>query len=150
MTADTLRASIEAALRQRDPSTVVELEQISSVWMVKLDSDLTTGSTQHRDPVEALRRLARGHGLLVSDDGAVTDALDEVVRLRKELAAARAALQDIAPKCAACGALASCVGSYEGERESHACDDCCGHGSEDGHCTPVNHADALRAAGDSR
>ena len=86
MTADTLRASIEAALRQRDPSTVVELEQISSVWMVKLDSDLTTGSTQHRDPVEALRRLARGHGLLVSDDGAVTDALEDVVRVTNHYA----------------------------------------------------------------
>ena len=150
MTADALCDAIEAALRRRDTSSVVELRPVGGCVLVCLDSDLTTGSTQHRDPVDRLRRLARGHGLLVSDDGAVTDALDEVVRLRKELAAARAALQDITPKCAACGALASCVGSYEGERESHACDDCCGHGSEDGHCTPVNHADALRAAGDSR
>lgn len=86
MTADTLRASIEAALRQRDPSSVVELRPIGGCVLVCLDSDLTTGSTQHIDPVEALRRLARGHGLLVSDDGTVTDALEEVVRITRHYA----------------------------------------------------------------
>jgi len=52
-----------------------------------------------------------------------------------------------APRCAGCGdRLATCRGSYEGAPESYACDGCCGHGNEDGHCDPVEHAAAVRAA----
>ena len=42
-------------------------------------------------------------------------------------------------ECATCSKPATCVGSYEdmpypGEP---ACDECCGHGCEDGHCDPL-------------
>ncbi len=38
--------------------------------------------------------------------------------------------------CEFCGNLAMCLGRYETCEgpESYACDDCCGHGNEDGHC----------------
>ena len=40
--------------------------------------------------------------------------------------------------CEICGKKpATCFGSYEGQPESFACDDCCGHGNEDGFCVPV-------------
>lgn len=40
----------------------------------------------------------------------------------------------IRPTCAACTNLATCYGSYEGAAAAYACDDCCGHGCEDGKC----------------
>lgn len=42
-------------------------------------------------------------------------------------------------RCAQCGGIATCTGSYEGagEPDKPACDDCCGHGNEDGHCRPI-------------
>lgn len=46
-----------------------------------------------------------------------------------------------APMCDTCGKPATCGGSYEHER-AYACDDCCGHGGEDGHCEPVGDAPA--------
>ena len=40
--------------------------------------------------------------------------------------------------CYACGAPATCIGRYEAQAaDQHACDTCCGHGNEDGHCVPV-------------
>lgn len=40
--------------------------------------------------------------------------------------------------CVHCGESATCVGAYEGmEKWSAACDTCCAHGAEDGHCEPV-------------
>lgn len=34
-----------------------------------------------------------------------------------------------------CDKPATCLGDYEGEgAETYSCDDCCGHGCEDGHC----------------
>ncbi len=43
------------------------------------------------------------------------------------------------PVCATCGKLATCLGEYEDCTgvEAYACDDCCAHGNEDGHCSPV-------------
>jgi hypothetical protein len=33
---------------------------------------------------------------------------------------------------------ATCIGAYEGDQiERGACDDCCGHACEDGHCHPI-------------
>ena len=32
---------------------------------------------------------------------------------------------------------ATCFGSYEGLPPNFACDDCCGHGCEDGSCVPI-------------
>ena len=36
--------------------------------------------------------------------------------------------------CDHCGKPATCYGSYENLPSSYACDDCCGHGCEDGYC----------------
>jgi hypothetical protein len=37
--------------------------------------------------------------------------------------------------CSSCGAKATCFGAYEnGTQPAYACDDCCGHGCEDGYC----------------
>jgi hypothetical protein len=43
-----------------------------------------------------------------------------------------------AEKCAHCGKPATCIGAYEEDGpDTPACDDCCGHGQEDGHCLPL-------------
>lgn len=48
--------------------------------------------------------------------------------------------------CARCGEPATCLGAYEGaETEQYGCDECCGHGNEDGHCEAVGDVDTLRA-----
>ena len=45
------------------------------------------------------------------------------------------------PMCSSCGRPATCVGRYEGHgSRSPACDECCGHGNEDGRCEPVGDA----------
>lgn len=45
------------------------------------------------------------------------------------------------PLCDFCGKPATCKGAYENaEEDSYACDDCCGHGCEDGHCRPLDEA----------
>lgn len=42
-------------------------------------------------------------------------------------------------KCCYCGNEAACVGAYEGDRiPEPSCDECCGHGNEDGVCWPIN------------
>lgn len=41
-------------------------------------------------------------------------------------------------KCAECGAPPACYGSYEDSVSwAYACNECCGHGNEDGHCEPL-------------
>jgi hypothetical protein len=43
------------------------------------------------------------------------------------------------PACFVCGEPASCIGKYaEDDVEDFACDHCCGHGNEDGHCRPID------------
>jgi hypothetical protein len=46
----------------------------------------------------------------------------------------------LVPKCANCGRPATCYGAYEDDHEAYACDACCGHGNEDGHCSPIDKA----------
>ena len=42
--------------------------------------------------------------------------------------------------CSNCGAPATCFGSYESDlTPAFGCDECCGHGCEDGHCSPVHY-----------
>lgn len=42
-------------------------------------------------------------------------------------------------KCAHCGKTATCMGAYESEDNlGFACDECCGHGNEDGWCVPLD------------
>jgi hypothetical protein len=48
-------------------------------------------------------------------------------------------IRDAKLACAVCGEPATCIGAYEGQtEESPACDACCGHGCEDGKCTPID------------
>jgi hypothetical protein len=43
------------------------------------------------------------------------------------------------PFCDYCGAPATCLGAYEGQpTPTYACDDCCGHGNEDGRCVALD------------
>lgn len=45
--------------------------------------------------------------------------------------------------CAHCGKPATCLGAYESEENlGLACDDCCGHGNEDGWCVPADEVNA--------
>lgn len=37
-------------------------------------------------------------------------------------------------ECTICGRSATCVGLYDADGYEPACDVCCGHGCEDGHC----------------
>lgn len=43
-----------------------------------------------------------------------------------------------------CGNEATCVGSYEDQPLGPACDDCCGHGCEDGQCWQLEQAYSVR------
>lgn len=45
---------------------------------------------------------------------------------------------NIEERCHICGGEPSCVGVYEGDRPALACDECCGHGNEDGWCVPLD------------
>lgn len=50
-------------------------------------------------------------------------------------------------RCAICGQPATCLGQYDGaDNPAYACDQCCGHGNEDGRChllpTPTPERDA--------
>ena len=76
------------------------------------------------------------------------DANSLARRLAADLAAEKSAneelhkrlgdLLDAGPVCATCGKPATCIGAYEGSTvDEYACDDCCGHGNEDGHCRPL-------------
>lgn len=53
-----------------------------------------------------------------------------------------------APKCDNCGKQAACLGAYEDGLEAYACNECCDHGNEDGHCVML--ADLPRVVGDLR
>ena len=54
----------------------------------------------------------------------------------RELSEELEQLRESHPKCLCCGKLASCMGSYD-EAWGYACDECCGHGNEDGQCFPL-------------
>lgn len=43
------------------------------------------------------------------------------------------------PRVCECGGQATCFGSYEDDlHPAYACDACCGHGCEDGHCEQLD------------
>lgn len=48
--------------------------------------------------------------------------------------------------CANCGKPATCYGAYEDCPAGFACDECCGHGNEDGWCVPLNHGTVVLVA----
>jgi hypothetical protein len=46
-------------------------------------------------------------------------------------------------RCVYCEEPATCFGTYEhDDNEEPACDDCCDHTQENGHCVPLAKADA--------
>lgn len=50
-------------------------------------------------------------------------------------------LSRAASTCDYCGKQATCFGRYESMVDpSYACDECCGHGCEDGRCEPLKAA----------
>jgi hypothetical protein len=52
-------------------------------------------------------------------------------------------------RCAVCGSPATCIGAYEAAVPVlPACDDCCGHGCEDGSCCSLDDARAEYDASD--
>lgn len=51
------------------------------------------------------------------------------------------------PKCRSCARDAVCYGAYEGDVMQPSCDECCGHGQEDGECVAVGVAHALEGCG---
>lgn len=48
--------------------------------------------------------------------------------------------------CATCGKPATCFGVYE-HHLGYACDECCGHGCEDGFCEPLTNLCPSASAG---
>jgi len=48
--------------------------------------------------------------------------------------------------CEHCGEMpATCIGAYDNDTDMRrACDVCCGHGCEDGHCDELGQAEAVR------
>ena len=48
--------------------------------------------------------------------------------------------KDDLPRCHVCAKPATCLGVYEdpGGKEEFGCDDCCGHGGEDGWCESLD------------
>ena len=66
----------------------------------------------------------------------MTDDARETPDLSPSLASGSPAPET--PVCHICGKPATCIGAYEGGTEAQsACDDCCGHGNEDGWCVPI-------------
>lgn len=120
------------------------------------DAPVVTELRAAKDAVaDLVRRLAIEHGILVAwvtalhatvwrdtehechalnSDGkanCTTTRLKELRELVRRLEGER-------PKCSHCGNPATCFGSYERpDAHGFACDECCGHGCEDGHCAQL-------------
>lgn len=81
----------------------------------------------------------RAESLQALVDESAVSLLGELKRRVEAEASAAAAWQHI--KCSGCGGVPTCYGSYEGGGvEGFCCDDCCGHGNEDGWCKPLDRA----------
>lgn len=52
--------------------------------------------------------------------------------------------------CDICEKPAACVGKYDADSYSPACDECCGHGNEDGHCVRCTVEDPCEACEDGK
>jgi len=80
-------------------------------------------------------------------------AASVVARLLKQQDAHLVTIKRL-PECDICGKPASCIGIYDAmEGEAPACDECCGHGNEDGTCLPIadwvaNNLGVLNSEGD--
>lgn len=142
---ETLRAAVVAALLTRGCCAHTFDEDGNDV--LALPFMAITASIPRR--IEDLRALAVACGLRVEGD-VVSDPAEEVERLRQELAVARAALREYAPRCAECDAVASRrVDGYE-DKEALRCHECSPSPETHKWSHDVEHAAALRAAGDGR
>jgi hypothetical protein len=76
---------------------------------------------------------------VVDDDGCLVCECDgEDEGLQVAVAIVTAANRSGPRICHHCGKPATCFGSYEDNlHPAFACDECCGHGNEDGWCEPV-------------
>lgn len=108
----TQDADFCALAREAVPELLAEVERLTRV-----NADLTEQIMKLEEKVQHL------HGCETEAMQCLGELLDE----------ARAAI----PECEHCGKPASCLGAYEGGPEAWACDECCGHGAEDGHCVRV-------------
>jgi hypothetical protein len=98
--------------------------------------------------------LLNGHGptpeaallALTEAYGAIETQRVRMVELVESACGMRAAV------CAICSKPAACFGQYDNmEAGDYACDECCGHGCEDGRCYAVGTPKAIaRAAQDAR
>jgi transposase-like protein len=74
--------------------------------------------------------MAAGAKILVTDENGELDPLATHLLNQPE--------EETEERFCVCGRPVSCIGRYEGaEKESPSCDTCCGHGNEDGYCSPV-------------
>lgn len=98
------------------------------------------GAREERE--EIFRELADSLNLAgkLSEDQALVRAVVDSAHRDAAMRDARRLTQVVAsePACAICGKPAACKGAYEdATEEAFACDECCGHGNEDGHCRPI-------------
>jgi hypothetical protein len=77
------------------------------------------------------------------------DVAAERDALAAQLKAAWEVIDAAWPECGVCCKPATCLGEYETSTgvDSPACDACCSHGNEDGHCRPIDARAALAASG---
>lgn len=79
-------------------------------------------------------------------ESVAVDQRTQIDRLKAELEKANdkpitmlKAMAEGTEHCDMCGKPATCLGAYESEENlGFACDECCGHGNEDGWCVQVN------------
>jgi hypothetical protein len=75
---------------------------------------------------------------LAMDPVDVISLLDQLADREREVSELREALVILFSKCSHCDEPATCFGKYADNDEGYACDSCCGHGCEDGHCESVH------------
>lgn len=76
-------------------------------------------------------------GMLFNDDAQIAVAtIEKWVASGDEQPHVEIMIEPLEPTCRTCGQPATCYGTYEGHT-GYGCDDCCGHGCEDGHCEPL-------------
>jgi hypothetical protein len=97
---------------------------------------------------ESLLRLCDNKCVALDKTAAQRNRLAEALREEKQARIIDAAFIEklkAAARCQFCKKPATCVGAYEGnEKPEFACDDCCGHGNEDGWCLSLDDEERYR------
>jgi hypothetical protein len=154
-TARSLAAAGLATLKRYDedwvatvtPARRVEFQEPIGEWVERWGAGVVIGwcamcdagvCSAHNPPIGELPKMRAERDA----------ALQEVERLRSQRTyvsqgghwcARSEALLASHPKCAVCGKPASCMGAYESDDcWDYSCDECCGHGNEDGSCFPLS------------